>query len=313
MTFTPFMERTTLSYLPFTTEQAKERGLSRVDLVRMVEAGLLRRLFRGVYVDAREPDSRELRVAAAKLIKPDNAVASDETAAWILGVDAFRPSEQYLLEPSFVVPHATSRLERDDVDCRQANINSDDITYLDGIHLTTPLRTASDLLRGLYRPYAFAAGDALLRAGLVDHEELIDAVHRLKGYPGVVQARSLVVMLDARAESPGESWQRLRILDAGFPAPELQYEFVDALGRTWFLDHAYPKLRIGSEYDGTEFHTFEVHRRHDGRRRGDLSDVHGWRWANGTRTRIFGTDTSFEDELGGFLGIRPRGRTWGNR
>jgi hypothetical protein len=198
------------------------------------------------------------------------------------------------------------------VRCRQANLDAADITYVDGVHLTTPLRTASDLLRRLYRPYALAAADGFARAGLIDVHALEDFVARLKGYPGIIQARSLVHMIEPKAQTPGESWQRLRILDAGFPRPTAQLEVVDDFGGTYFLDHAYPEQLIGSEFDGREFHTDDRHRQHDRDRRDYLSTTQGWRWVNADRSRIFGNDASFEVELGELLGIPPLlPRRWG--
>jgi hypothetical protein len=41
--------------------------------------------------------------------------------------------------------------------------------------------------------------------------------------------------------------------------------------------------------------------------------MYGWRWVIGTKARIFGIDTSFEDELGELLGIKPLARWWGSR
>ena len=133
----------------------------------------------------------------------------------------------------------------------------------------------------------------------------MEYVARLKGYRGVVQARSLALLIEPRTQSPGESWQRLRMLDAGFPPPEPQFEIVDDFGRSFFIDLPYPDLLIGSEYDGREFHTAEAHRVHDQERRDYLSELYGWRWVIGTRARIFGPDTSFEDELGELFGMSP--------
>ena len=172
----------------------------------------------------------------------------------------------------------------------------------------------SDLLRGLYRPYALSAADAFARAGLIVVDEVINYVHRLKGYRWIVQARSLAVLIDGRAESPGESWQRLRIHDAGFPPPTPQFEVVDATGLLRRLDLAYPELLIGSEYDGREFHTLRDDRIHDQERRADLTGRFGWRWVNADRSRIFGPDPAFELELGVLLNIPPvLPRRWGTR
>ena len=277
----------------------------------MVRAGRVRRLCRGVYVDGRTTDSRALRLAAIALVRPPGAVACNETAAWLHGVDAYKPSERFLLIPSFVVPHSTTRLTVHGARCRQAILKPDDITTIDGIATTTPVRTTSDLLRRLYRPYALAAADAFVRTGLLEPPELWQFVARLKGYPGIVQARSLAALVDGRAQTPGESWQRLRIIDAGFPPPTPQFEVVDHYGSRFILDLAYPEVLIGSEYDGREFHTDRRDRAHDEDRRAHLTDLYGWRWENADRGRIFGSDTSFEMNLGNLLGIEPRSRSWG--
>jgi hypothetical protein len=170
------------------------------------------------------------------------------------------------------------------------------------------------LLRGLYRPYALAAADAFARAGLIHRDELIEYVGRLKGYRWIVQARGLAVLVDGRAESPGESWQRLRIHDAGLPPPTLQHEVVLPDGSVRRLDLAYPELLIGSEYDGTVFHSHAADVAHDVERRREMTEIYGWRWVIGTRSRIFGPDSSFESELGELLGIPPLlPRRWGGR
>ena len=288
--------------------------MSRRALYAAAESRLIRPVYRGCHIDARVPDSRHLRIQSVDLVRPPAAIACNETAAFILGIDAFKPSERHLLTPSFVVPHATSRLRRPGVRCRQAILPAADITTIDGVLVTTPLRTVSDLLRRLYRPYAIASADAFARAGLVTREEVVEYVHRLKGYRWIVQARSLAVLIDGRAESPGESWQRLRIHDAGFPPPTLQFEVEDGNGIVRRLDLAYPEVLIGSEYDGREFHTRQADRIHDKERRADLSERFGWRWVNANRTRIFGSDPGFELELGALLDIPPLlPRRWGTQ
>jgi hypothetical protein len=298
---------------PFTTLQGRDLGFAPAALRRMRHESLLRREFRGVYVDARVPDSRRGRLRAITLVTPDNAVVCDETAAWVRGLDVFSPGARHNFDPAMVVRHGTARVVRPRSRGRQAIIASDDIEFIDGIHLTTPVRTVSDLLRKMYRPYALAAADAFAHAGLIEVDQINEYVARLKGYRGIVQARSLAAIIEPKTQSPGESWQRLRMLDAGFPPPDPQFEVVDDFGRSYFIDLPYPELLIWSEYDGREFHTDEQHQTHDLDRRDYLADVYGWRRVVGTRDRIFGSDTSFEDELGALLGMIPIPRWWGQR
>lgn len=298
---------------PFTSAKARDLGLTPKTLRTQLGNGLLRREFRNVYVDCRVPDSRSSRLRAITLVTPDNAVVCDETAAWLRGLDVFAPGSRHNFEPSMVVRHGMGRVEHPRSRGRQAILTSEDIDFVEGVHVTTALRTASDLLRRMYRPYALAAADAFAHAGLISVDELIEHVARLKGYRGIVQARSLAAMVEPATQSPGESWQRLRMLDAGFPPPEPQFQVIDDFGRAFYLDLPYPDLLIGTEYDGREFHTAESHRALDQIRRDYLTDVYGWRWVIGDRGRIFGSDTSFEHELGQLLGMTPLSRWWGNR
>ena len=279
----------------------------------MSAQGILRREFRGVYVDARVPDSRSGRLRAIQLVTPDNAVVCDETAAWLHGLDVFAPGARHNFEPAMMVRHGGAHIVHPGARGRQAMISAEDIDYVDGVHVTTPVRTVSDLLRKMYRPYALAAADAFAAAGLIDPDAVVEHVARLKGFRGIVQARSLAAIIEPRTESPGESWQRLRMLDAGFPPPEPQFEVIDECGRSFRIDLPYPDLLIGSEYDGREFHLDAAHRSNDAERRSHLTEVYGWRWVIGTRDRIFGDDTAFEHELGKLLGMVPISRWWGIR
>ncbi len=275
--------------------------------------GTLRRLLQGVYVDARVADSREVRVQAVERIRPPHGVACSETAAWIMGLDVHPPGRRFDVTPTFLVPHGRTRIVRRGVDSRQARLGPHDVTEEFGSLCTTAVRTASDLLRRQYRPYALASVDQMTRADLVDLDELSATVMHLKGYPGIRQARSLVVLVDPRAESPGESWTRLRLHDAGFPPPELQVAVIDIDGIERRLDMAYVLQKVAIEYDGAGHHASLVDREHDRHRREGLTQQWGWRWGVAGRADIFGPDSTFEELVGEYLGLSPLARWWGHR
>ncbi len=181
---------------------------------------------------------------------------------------------------------------------------------IEGVKLTTPLRTASDLLRLRRRPYALAAADAMAFAGIVKRDELCSYISQLGRLPGLVQAQELSQRVTHLAESHGESWQRCRILDAGFPPPQLQLCVTDAEGVERRLDMAYEEQRVAVEYDGREFHSAQLDQHKDALRRNGLWLLGGWRFHIGTFERIFGVSAAFEEELGQLIGVRPRPRTW---
>ena len=264
-------------------------------------------MFYGVYVDASVPDNRVLRIHAIKLVAPPHAVVCDCSASWLYGVDAFRPSDRFLMRPSLVVPHGSTRVTYAGVDCREAYIDPSDVLEIDSLLITSPIRTTVDLMRKLWRPYALAAADGMTRAGLVSTAQVFEFVRRLRGFPGVVQARQLMKYIDPGAESPGESWTRLRLLDAGFPRPETQIVLPDQDGREIArLDIGYRDRLIAIEYDGREFHTADDDRAHDERRRAYLTDALGWRFEVANSDSVLGDEPALERRLGELLELEPR-------
>ena len=73
-----------------------------------------------------------------------------------------------------------------------------------------------------------------------------------------------------------ESEARLRMLDGGLSEPELQYEIVDADGRRWRVDFAWPDHRVAVEYDGFDWHSSPEALRRDRQKRAALEEI-DWR------------------------------------
>ncbi len=262
---------------PFSLAEARSLGVSSTALTRLVQAGLLRRVVQGVYVDACVPDSLDLRCQALASVLPPGAVVADRTAAWLHGAAALRAGDHQFVPPVRVVrvPDG-SRLRRPSVDGGLRMLRPTDVEVVAGVPVTTPLRTACDLGRLLRRDDAFAALDALLRLGRFERPELLAELERFRGSRGIRQLRVLAPWADPRAESPQESVLRLRWLDEGLPTPEPQIPFLDAWGRVRFRgDLGVPALRLLVEYDGHEHHTTPEDRAADERRRA-IWRAHGW-------------------------------------
>jgi hypothetical protein len=297
--------------LPFRSFHAGALDFSRHELAELRRLKLVRSVFRGVLVDARVPDTRELRCQGLTLVMPPHGVIYGCSAAWARKIDAFQPEDRFLLTPQCMVPHGASRSRRSSVQCIEGYLPDSDITVVDGLTMTTSSRTTVDLMRKLRRPFALSVADAMVRAGQVSVEELRDRIESLKGYPGVRQARELVLLIDPRAESAGESWLRLRIVDAGFPHPQLQLEVVDHRGRVIArVDLAYAGIKLAMEYDGAAYHSHGEDQQHDEGRRSLLTDAFGWRVEPARKSDILGTDPAYEIKIGRLLGIEPRPRFW---
>jgi hypothetical protein len=296
---------------PFRVSRDGALGFKRSELRMLRREHQVRSIFRGVLVDARVPDTRDLRCLALALVLPPHGVICHCSAAWAQKIDAFQPKDRFLLTPQCMVPHGTTRSRYRGVTCIQGYLPDSDIVVVNGVPMTSPARTTVDLLRKLRRPFALSVADAMVRAGLVTVVELERRIRRLKGYPGIVQARDLVRLIDPCAESPGESWLRLRLIDAGFPFPHPQLEVIDHRGRVIArIDLAYPEIKLAMEYDGAAYHSHEDDRTHDMERRDLLTDALGWRVESATKDDIFGTDPAYETRIGKLLGMEPQPRFW---
>lgn len=292
---------------PFLLAETTNDRRPESEVRKLLDAHVIRRVFRGVYVDTRTADCRALRVAAVQLVMPPGAVFYGATAAFLWGVDVFSPRDRFNFVPQCVVPHHSSRCDRLFVRCVEGYLPTADLTDIDGLMVTNPVRTTVDLLRALWRPYALAAADSMAHAGLVSRESVQSYVARMRKYPGIVQARQLAPLIDSRVESPGESWQRLRLVDAGLEIPEPQIEIFDQYGNLLFrLDNGYREAKVGTEFDGREFHSDVEAKMRDAERRDILRSVYGWRLLPARREDIFGDDPSFEMQIGRWLGVPPR-------
>jgi hypothetical protein len=240
---------------PFDLAQAAELGISRNRVHLAVRDGVLRRVLRGVFVRSELPDTVELRACAASLVLSPTSVITDRTAAWIHGVDILVFAEHDVLPPvESCVVRWNSRSRREGVDGRTRDLAPGDIMVINGVRVTTPLRTALDLGCHLHRRDALAALDMFMRMHGLTREQLAAEAGRYFRRRGVVQLRQLIPLADRRAESARESWTRLEVIDAGLPCPEPQFWIhIDGVP-TYRLDLAYPRLRVAVEYDGDEFH-----------------------------------------------------------
>lgn len=262
---------------PFTMATAREHGVTRGQLRTWLADGVVRRLLTGVYVDAAVPDSIELRVAAVARVAPPHGVVCDRTAAWVHGVDVFELAEQDVLPAIDLVSiGGRNRSVRAGVFGGQRDLLPSEIMTVQGVRVTTPIRTACDLacLRGRWS--ALAVLDAFRRAYDITAAELSAMTPRFKGRRGCRQLRELIPLSTDQADSPPESWIRLIIHDAGLPMPAAQVWVTLPDGRRFRIENAYPGLRIGVEYDGSEHHTAEEDVEHDDHRRGQLVEVEDW-------------------------------------
>ncbi len=261
---------------PFTWAEFNSLGLQRAQLNDWLDVRLLRRVLRGVYQRCDESDTPISRARGVALVSQPFAVMCDRTAAWLHGVDTFDFRELEILPPieAWALRHHP-KIRRHGCAGGRRDLAAIDVMDLNGVRVTTPLRTALDLGARLRRGDALAALDGFMRVHGLTRDDYLGLLPRYRRRRGVIQLRQLVAIADGRSESPGESSTRLAILDAGYPDPVPQYWVCEGGIPIWRLDLAYPKHKVAIEYDGVAFHDSPEQRRHDEERRAWLR-ARGW-------------------------------------
>jgi len=120
--------------------------------------------------------------------------------------------------------------------------------------------------------------DGLLRRRhpVIDLADFTRRLGELSGTPGVKTARRLVRWVVPGTDSPPETRLRLLLVRAGLPQPVVNLPvFCRAVGAQYYLDLAYPAVKVAVEYDGVVHVGNRTQMEADAQRRRDLQDA-GW-------------------------------------
>ena len=231
---------------------------------------------RGVRVRRHLLDDPDVRARAALIGCRADATLSDLSAAfaWGLPVPPWLGLADSPPTQSVAVPAGTARPRRPGVRGRRLLLPPEHLTEEPGVQLTTPARTWLDCSALMPLEYVVAMGDAVLSRGLATVEDLERMVRWGRRRRGVAVARRALAMLDAAAESPGESLTRVALVVGGIRPPRCNVDIV--VRGEWLAraDIAWVAERVIVEYDGS-VHNSEQARRSDAARRNLLQDA-GW-------------------------------------
>ena len=258
---------------PFTTEMAKREGLGPRQLTTLIAEGLLRRPVKGVYLATSAGDSLALRVAALRLVVPEDCVVVDGHAGWLLGAEmTLAPGEHLELRPvSIFRPSGSGRLRNGIAHSGERWLPDEHVVDLGGLRVTTALRTAWDLGRTRSVRRALAGIDQMLRLGTFSHADLLAGIEQFRGQRWITTLRVVGPLADGRADSPPESVLRLMCLENLMPMTP-QVEVYDGARFVARLDLADESLLAAVEYDGVEWHSSPDQQRDDRKRRQDARD-----------------------------------------
>ncbi|MGI9092835.1 MAG: DUF559 domain-containing protein [Mycobacteriales bacterium] len=219
---------------------------------RQLEGYRFRLLTRGAYAWAGvQPRPAELCRALSSLLPPGSGW-SHQTAAELLGLPRVgAPRLGRTLHVTVLRAAAVPR--RHGLTAHRAEILPGDLALVDGVPVTSMPRTFVDHAAAVDLEQLVAIGDAMIRSGRCTAAELARRVAAAAGHRGVRRARRALSLLDPRAASVPESVMRVRIVDAGMPAPTPQLNVVDSRGR-WIarVDLGYEQERIAIEYEGRQ-------------------------------------------------------------
>lgn len=155
-------------------------------------------------------------------------------------------------------------------------VADDEIQLVGDMRVTTPARTAFDLACRYPVGKAVAAIDALARATRLKVADAEMVAERHEGHRNIRRARRALTLVDAGAESPRETWLRLLVIEAGYPAPQTQIPVYGEYGElVAIVDMGWEHIKIALEYEGTHHWTDPSQFRKDVGRYEALPDL-GW-------------------------------------
>jgi hypothetical protein len=287
----------------FTRAQALDRGWTDRDLATACRLGILRHIRHGAYAPAGTYDAateavRHLVLARAALARQRGSVAlTGVSAAAAHGLCVFGHD----LTTADLV-RLDSGSSRQEVRTRHHVVRDDIAQHIEmvaGIPATSLARTVWEVAGRSSLEAGVATVDSALRLNPQLADELAAMAPTFASRPGSRRAREAVRLADGRAESPGESYSRVKFYRCGVPMPALQHPVLDADGKLigicdfyWEDDHhvgefdgkiKYGRLLRSGESPGDG--VFREKRRED-RVRAQLLGMSRWVFADLSTTQV---------------------------
>jgi uncharacterized protein DUF559 len=246
---------------PFTRAQLAAAGLAE-SLLRRRD---FQQVVRGVWVHRDGVDDLTL-IRAALALHPDDAFASHQSAAVVLGLPVpdhpfahvtVRKHEDRRFRAR-IKPHVTTRERR--------------VIVVRGIRTTEPVATFIDCAGSLSLVELVVLGDALAKRYRIKAAELRRACRESKDYYAGLALRAAEYVRDG-VDSPMETLLRMLIVLAGLPEPEVNFRIYNDDG-TWRrrFDLYYPTVKLIVEYDGRQHAEDPEQWESDLRRREEIDD-----------------------------------------
>lgn len=210
------------------------------------------RLFRGAAVSHDDwhaldrLERRRLLVHARHATLHADAIVSHGSAAALWGLPDLDTDDGRL---HVVDRRATKTHSGPGVVRHCAVLRADEVASVDGVLVTSLVRTVIDVVRTVSFAHAVVVLDHVLRHHRCSRDELGIALEQYAGRRGTTTAERALRFADAGAESPGESLSRVTAATLGVPSPVLQQPFCTDTG-TFRVDFWWPAHGVVGEFDG---------------------------------------------------------------
>jgi hypothetical protein len=194
-----------------------------------------------IFVDARVPLDHSVACQAVALVMPDRICFSGASAAYLLGV---WHAADYEDQVQLTIGLDDSVPKLPGVRVRKTDLTMGERDWIDGLPVTSALRTAWDV--GAGQPVADSVPiiDGLLGLALVTPAELLAYAESHLSRRGGRSAARAFELADGRARTPEASRLRLAIMAAGLPRPTPNHPIAFSGGvRTPEL--AWPAQQVG--------------------------------------------------------------------
>lgn len=207
---------------------------------------------------AAKPEARAVaRAAALTAVSGVPPIVSHETAGAAHGLPLYRADRERIhVIVSTERPGAARGVIR-----HRGELSQGDVVEIDGLHVTSLVRTVADVARTATFEQAVTIADAALRKQFVTGpgsydirgaEEFRERVIAVVGRSahGQRRARRVLEFADGRAQLPGESISRIRLRELGFRLLDLQVPVPGPRGNTYYVDFELGEAVAFGEFDG---------------------------------------------------------------
>jgi very-short-patch-repair endonuclease len=254
----------------FTSAQASDAGLSRVQLHRLVQRGAVVREAPRVY---------RFTVSAARSWKDRLAVELLSTGGIACGLSA--AALYGLADPPAQPEVLVARGSRIAVPGRHTtrDLQRVESVTVQGMRSLAPVRMVLDAVHRLPESRAVALIESAIVQGLVKPAVLERRARELSHgkRPGCAVARRILTDLHPELARSRNEWEALVVRRAkqhGLETPVLEFElFID--GRRYIADAAWPRAKVALEFDGRDPHMRRRVHDYDSTRRNDFTSA-GW-------------------------------------